>query len=105
MQKQCNEDLWTYGLIILGSEISNWFNHQSVGASVDLQLPSALLDQYIGIVVCAVFMVQKPHPFDQLSRSKRKFVYYLKVKGSDYFHSISNGFSEEFGKIGSHHFG
>ena len=104
MQKQCNEDLWTYGLIILGSEISNWFNHQSVGASVDLQLPSALLDQYIGIVVCAVFVVQKPHPFDQLSRSKRRLVCYLKVKGSNYCHSISNGFSKEFGKIGSHHF-
>nr|POF00261.1 protein suppressor of npr1-1, constitutive 1 [Quercus suber] len=50
-----------------------------------------------------MFKKMELHPFDQLSRSERRLVCYLKVKGSDYFHSISNGFPEEFGKIGSHH--
>ncbi|KAM4070412.1 hypothetical protein ACB094_12G163700 [Castanea mollissima] len=38
----CNPNGFTF-LTIPGSEIPNWFRHQNVGASVNLQLPSHLL--------------------------------------------------------------
>ena len=43
---------------IPGSEILKWFSHQSVGTSLNLQGP---LD-FIGVIVCAVFVFRKHRP-------------------------------------------
>ena len=50
-------------LTIPGSEIPNWFRHQNVGASVNLQVPSHLLlsSKFMGIAVCAVFIFRQHH--------------------------------------------
>ena len=54
-QRCCKPKRSTY-LTIPGSEIPNWFMHQNVGASVNLQLPSHLLfSSILGIAVCVVY--------------------------------------------------
>ena len=45
-------------VVIPGSEVPNWFRHQSVGASINLEVPSYLFKQFRGIALCAVF---RPH--------------------------------------------
>ena len=51
-------------LTIPTSEIPNWFRHQNVGASVNLQVPSHLLfsSKFMGIVVCIVYIFRQHHP-------------------------------------------
>ncbi|KAL4597191.1 hypothetical protein ACB092_12G217400 [Castanea dentata] len=49
--------------IIPGREIPKWFRHQSVGTSVNLQVPS---DKFKGVAVCAVFVLHQHHPLHQL---------------------------------------
>jgi hypothetical protein len=105
MQMQCDEEFWSYSVVTLGSEIPKWISHQGV-TSVNLQLSSALLNERIGFVVCAVFVFSEHHPVDQLPSDiwERSLTCYFKVKGAfTLFKSISKGISEEFGKIGSHH--
>ena len=56
-----------YQVIIPGSEIPKWFSYQNVGGSVNLQVPSDLLDnKLMGIAVCAVFEFRQHHPLHQL---------------------------------------
>ena len=42
-------------VVIPGSEVPNWFRHQSVGASINLETPSYLFKQFRGIALCTVF--------------------------------------------------
>ena len=44
-----------FDVVIPGSEVPNWFRHQSVGASINLEVPSYLFKQFRGIALCAVF--------------------------------------------------
>ncbi|KAF3960816.1 hypothetical protein CMV_014495 [Castanea mollissima] len=52
-----------YNIIIPGREIPKWFRHQSVGTSVNLQVPS---DKLKGVAMCAVFVLRQHHPLHQL---------------------------------------
>jgi hypothetical protein len=42
-------------IVIPGSEIPEWFSHQSVGAKVYMKVPSHLYNDCIGMAVCAVY--------------------------------------------------
>ena len=55
-------------LTIPTSEIPNWFRHQNVGASVNLQMPSHLLfsSKFMGIAVYAVYIFRQHHPLHPL---------------------------------------
>nr|POF01864.1 tmv resistance protein n [Quercus suber] len=97
-------------IIIPGSEIPKWFRHQSVGTSVNLQVPS---DKLKGVAVCAVFVLRQHHPLHQLPSGDENdlgYIFthrlqcYLKANGYE-SKSISHRFhfSEQFGKIESYH--
>ena len=86
--------------LIPGSEIPKWFSHQSVGTSLNLQGP---LD-FMGIVVCVVFIFRKHRP---LPTTPWGFTHYLHFSYNVMGFEISNShgiiFHEQFGKIGSSH--
>ena len=51
-----------FDVVIPGSEVPNWFRHQSVGASINLEVTSYLFKQFRGIALCAVFGPHQHHP-------------------------------------------
>ena len=101
-------DEHNYGIIIPGREISKWFSHQSVGTSVNLQVP---LDKLKGVVVCVVFVLRQHHPLHQLHinyegsyRISHRLWCFLKANRDESELILGCfSFSEEFGKIESHH--
>ena len=91
----------SYTVLISGSEIPKWFSHQNVGGSVNLQVPSDLLgNKLMGIVVCAVFVFRKHHPFQDYGNMGGTHGLTCFVRGADGHPGIS--LSEEFGKIESY---
>ena len=92
-----------YEFIIPGREIPKWFRHQSVGTSVNLQVPSLdlLCNKSKGVAVCAIFLLRQLHSG---YRFTHELGWYLKANGYEN-KSIFGGFrfSEEFGKIDSYH--
>ena len=42
-------------IVIPGSEISEWFSHQSKGTKVNIEQPAHLCNQWMGIAICVVF--------------------------------------------------
>ncbi|KAM4070558.1 hypothetical protein ACB094_12G174000 [Castanea mollissima] len=104
---QFKGDVPIRNFVIPGREIPKWFRHQSVGTSVNLQVPS---DKLKGVVVCAVFVLRQHHPHHQLPLDDEngyilthRLEWYLKANG-DESKSIFGGFlfSEQFGKIESY---
>ena len=99
-----------YNITIPGREIPKWFEHQSEGTSVNLQVPS---DKLKGIAVCAVFVLRQHHPLHQLLSDDQIFEeykfthrlsWYLKANGDQSRKSFTRcHFSEQFGKIESYH--
>ncbi|XP_075648256.1 TMV resistance protein N-like [Castanea sativa] len=93
-------------IIIPGGEIPKWFRHQSVGTSVNLQVPS---DKLKGVIVCAVFVLRQHRPLHQLHldyeegyRLTHWLRCYLEAYGDE--RQLSGfPFSEEFGMIKSCH--
>ena len=97
-----------YRIIIPGREIPKWFRHQSVGTSMNLQVPS---DKLKGVAVCALFVLRQHHPAPPLNlpySTSSIFTHslqcYLKADGYERkLTPLDFFFSEEFGKIDSHH--
>ncbi|XP_050254081.1 TMV resistance protein N-like isoform X2 [Quercus robur] len=97
-------NLFTY-LTIPGSEIPNWFRHQNVGASVNLQVPSHLLlsSKFMGIAVCAVYIFRQHHPLHQLHiQNTESLSCSVKANGSQPY-AVGLWLLEGFGKIESYH--
>ena len=96
--------------IIPGRDIPKWFMHQSVGTSVNLQVPS--LDKLKGIFVCALFVLRQHHPLHQPpsgDKSNGGYIFthklwlYLKANGYEIRPIPRFPFAEQFGKIESYH--
>nr|XP_023873789.1 TMV resistance protein N-like [Quercus suber] len=91
-----------FDVVIPGSEVPNWFRDQSVGDSINLEVPSDLFKQFRGIVVCVVF---GPH------QHRPRNPYHDIVLGSGFYANgkiINTGgpcisFSKEFNKVESDH--
>ena len=81
-------------IIIPGREISKWFRHQSVGTSVNFQVP---LDKLKGVAVCALFEFRQQHPRYLL----HELHCYLKANG-DESHMCCIFVWEIYGKIESY---
>uniref|UniRef100_A0A2N9ITF1 ADP-ribosyl cyclase/cyclic ADP-ribose hydrolase n=1 Tax=Fagus sylvatica TaxID=28930 RepID=A0A2N9ITF1_FAGSY len=57
----------TYDIVIPGSEIPEWFSHQSLGDEVNIKEPySHLCNELMGIAVCAVFCSKEHHPHHEI---------------------------------------
>lgn len=89
---------------IPGRDIPKWFTHQSIGASMNLQVPS----DFMGIAVCAVFVLCQHHPLHQIYSNNSGLYSHThelqcccEVNG--YPNDSSLFLSEEFGKMDSHH--
>ena len=108
-QEHSNRHRHDHYLEIPGSEISKWFSHQKVGASMNLQVPSDLFYKCMGIAVCVVHVFRQHHPLHQLDFEDFGFCKIthnlwcsVKVNGVE-LKRVCIGLSEEFGKIESHH--
>ena len=88
-----------YRIAIPGGEIPKWFINQSVGNSMNLQVPSDLCNKLMGVAVCAVFVFRQNSSLPEY----RSLDYSLKVNGC--YTDSSNGFEfwEIFGKIELYH--
>ena len=88
-----------YRIAIPGGEIPKWFINQSVGNSMNLQVPSDLCNKLMGVAVCAVSVSRQ----NSSLRDYYSLGYSLKVNG--FYTPSANGFEfwETFGKIELYH--
>jgi hypothetical protein len=99
-----------FGIVIPGSKIPKWYSHQSVGTSVNLQVPSYLCNK-MGITFCAVFVLHQHHPPDQLDdlylakphKTRHLLGWKFSANGHDCQTSTFFPFNEDSGKVESHH--
>ncbi|KAM5551813.1 hypothetical protein ABKV19_026592 [Rosa sericea] len=104
----------TFQVVIPGSNIPEWFRHQSVGCSVSVSLPAHWNNSRVsGFALCAVFVLHEHHPVDKLYIDEFKtfnathhLVCCLKLDGRElevYGRQPAFRFSEEFCKVESDH--
>ena len=91
-----------FDVVIPGSEVPNWFRHQSVGASINLELPSYLCKPFRGIALCAVFGPHQHRPPNHLSYDLF-LTCYFKANGNDINAIPCLNFLEQFDMIESDH--
>ncbi|XP_050286581.1 disease resistance protein RUN1-like [Quercus robur] len=89
-----------FDVFIPGSEVPNWFRHQSVGASINLELPSYLFKQFRGIALCAVFRPHLHHPPSNLIYS---LACHIKANGNWFSGTPCVRFLKEFYTVESDH--
>ncbi|KAM5551845.1 disease resistance protein RPV1 [Rosa sericea] len=104
----------TFQIVIPGSNILEWFSHQSVGCSVSVSLPAHWNNsRVLGFALCAVFVLHEHHQVDKLYIDEFKtfnathhLVCCLKLDGRElevYGRQPAFRFSEEFCKVESDH--
>ena len=91
-----------FDVVIPGSEVPNWFRHQSVGASINLEVPSYLFKQFRGIALCAVFGPHQHRPPNHHSYDLGVMCS-LKAPRNYFLFYPPLGFSEEFDTVESDH--
>ena len=89
-----------FDVVIPGSEVPNWFRHQSVGASINLEMPSNLFKQFRGIALCAVF---RPHQHRPPSHHSYKLLCQFKANGYKFGVRPYAKISAEFDMVESDH--
>ena len=84
-----------FDVVFPGSEVPNWFRHQSVGASINLEVPSSLDKQFRGIALCAVFGPPQHRP-PNLPSYELYLDCRFKVNGNDLSGGLFTQVSGEF---------
>ncbi|PRQ55829.1 putative leucine-rich repeat domain, L domain-containing protein [Rosa chinensis] len=104
----------TFQIVIPGSNIPEWFSHQSVGCSLSVSLPVHWNNsRFLGFALCAVFVLHEHHPVDKLYIDEFKtfnathhLLCCLKLDGKElevYGRQPAFRFSEEFCQVESDH--
>ncbi|XP_040368554.1 TMV resistance protein N [Rosa chinensis] len=104
----------TFQIVIPGSNIPEWFSHQSVGCSLSVSLPVHWNNsRFLGFALCAVFVLHEHHPVDELYidefrtfNATHHLVCCLKLNGRElevYGRQPAFRFSEEFCQVKSDH--
>ncbi|KAL0010746.1 hypothetical protein SO802_005854 [Lithocarpus litseifolius] len=91
-----------FDVVIPGSEVPDWFRHQSVGASINLEVPSYLFKQFRGIALCAVFGPHQHPPPNHLSYPFQLLCHFT-ANGSGIGGYPFVRFSKEFETVESDH--
>ena len=88
-----------YRIAIPGGEIPKWFINQSVGNSMNLQVPSDLCNKLMGVAVCAVFVFRQNPSLPQFYSLE------YSLKPNIYFNATRDDFPWwlSFGKMGLYH--
>ncbi|KAF3953652.1 hypothetical protein CMV_020924 [Castanea mollissima] len=98
LQGQCGRLPDIFDIIIPGSEIPKWFNHEFVGHELKVQVPYGC-DELMGIELCVVFSIPKvSHPFTDFL-----LTCWIKVNGFERASPIRSSFRTKYGKVGSSH--
>ncbi|PRQ55264.1 putative toll-like receptor, P-loop containing nucleoside triphosphate hydrolase [Rosa chinensis] len=114
MYQGISNDRETFQIVIPGSNIPEWFSHQSVGCSVSVSLPAHWNNsRVLGFALCAVFVLHEHHRVNELYIDEFKtfnathhLVCCLKLDGRElevYGRQPAFRFSEEFCKVKSDH--
>ncbi|XP_062000729.1 TMV resistance protein N-like isoform X2 [Rosa rugosa] len=104
----------TFQIVIPGSNIPEWFSHQSVGCSLSVSLPAHWNNRRcLGFALCAVFVLHKHHRVDKLYidefktfKATHHLICCLKLDGRKlqvYGRQPAFRFSEEFCQVKSDH--
>ena len=97
-QGQCGRLPDIFDIIIPGSEIPKWFNHEFVGHELKIQVPYGC-DELMRIELRVVFLVPKvSHTFIDFL-----LTCWIKVNGFERASPICSSFRTTYGKVRSHH--
>ncbi|XP_030967972.1 TMV resistance protein N-like isoform X2 [Quercus lobata] len=88
----------SFDVFLPGSEVPNWFRHHSVGALINLELPSYLFEQIRGIALCAIFRHHQHRGYDSYELTCR-----IKANGRDFTSFFPARVSGEFNTVESDH--
>ena len=75
--------------VIPGSEIPEWYTHQSMGDEANIKEPSNLCNEWMGITLCVVF---RSHPHHRIDNQNGLLSFHLTANGKRKFpfvHSIN----------------
>ena len=71
-----------YDLVIPGSEIPEWFTHQTMGDEANIKEPSNLCNEWMGIALCVVF---HSHPHHQVQNQPGRLGFWFTANGKRRF--------------------
>ena len=89
----------SYRIAIPGGEIPKWFINQSVGNSMNLQVPSDLCNKLMGVAVCAVFVFRQNSSLGHY----HSLHYFLEINGCHTDMTQGFVYMETCGKIELYH--
>ena len=76
-------------VVIPGSEIPEWFTHQSMGDEANIKKPSNLCNEWMGIALCIVF---HSHPCHQVQNQSGRLSFQWTANGNENMTALGIGY-------------